>query len=298
MDRSTAKAIASKNSHIVKGENINCRDDRLDGGIPETCQQVWDSKRLAALAYHERCGRWPSVISSDRDVSALGRWINRQRYRARDGSLHSERRAALDATPGWLWSGRSAKSSAEPSDKASIRESRWQAKYTAAVAFHKENGRWPSTTSLIPSEADLGWWVTCQRRRAKTSPVRKAILDATPGWIWHGVMGSMGRYGETKKRTDERKWQAKHKAAIEFHSVNGRWPSTTSANPEEAKLGRWVSSQRRSATINRLSHERRNILDATPGWLWTGSQVVQRIDDLRMNARSAKANARAAKTSK
>lgn len=48
-------------------------------------------------------GRWPSAVSRNDDERRLGRWVQSQRNRHRNGQLATDVAAMLSAIPGWTW---------------------------------------------------------------------------------------------------------------------------------------------------------------------------------------------------
>jgi hypothetical protein len=119
-----------------------------------------------------------------------------------------ERRAALDkAIPGW--------------DKT--RESLWHQKLELVVDYLAANGRFPPQ-----HERTCGVWLSAQKSRV--APRRRAILDRRiPGW----------------DRTFEDRWADALDYVARYRAEQGRFPSTTSSDPDEKFHGEWLSTQRK-----------------------------------------------------
>ena len=66
----------------------------------------------------------------------------------------------------------------------------------------------------------------------------------------------------------DEKWEMKRQEWIQFYEIHGRSPSHASKFLEEKKLGHWKHGQRKNYKKEKLSQERINILNLTPGWKW------------------------------
>ncbi|WP_370102606.1 Helicase associated domain protein [Streptacidiphilus sp. MAP12-20] len=109
----------------------------------------------------------------------------------------------------------------------------------------------------------LGVWVgqvRTARRRGQLRPGRARDLEQLPGWTWD---------------PEEARWEAGYEALLEFVAAHGhaRVPQRH-RNPGGYLVGRWVDKQRAYGTSGHhvMTRERRERLEALPGWLWVPSQ--------------------------
>ena len=136
----------------------------------------------------------------------------------------------------------------------------WRAMAREAAAHRARTGDFPR------GDNHLGRWLQVQRsldRRGEPvlTDARKATLDRLlPGW-----RDSAGPDGPS--------WRDTARAVRDFRAEHQKWPSQIGPNAEEARLGRWLTTQRGMARQGKLLDERQRWLDARlPGWNAAGSR--------------------------
>ena len=107
----------------------------------------------------------------------------------------------------------------------------------------------------------LDQWVLLQRqayRKGTLDPVRRARLEALPGWTWdpHATAWE-DAYVRLRKFADR---EGHSQVPFTYQDADG------------FKLGGWVNVQRTSKGRGTLSEERRRRLEALPGWVWVVSK--------------------------
>ncbi len=94
----------NKYSNGTLAADRKSRLQNLPGWTWDAHAEQWDEGFRRLLDYVEHHGDARVPLSCNVDGYRLGQWVNVQRDRHSEGTLHHERRARLEALPGWVWS--------------------------------------------------------------------------------------------------------------------------------------------------------------------------------------------------
>ena len=185
------------------------------------------------------------------DDYRLGEWVINQRAQFQRGTLDPERRAQLEAVPGWTWD---------------TREALWEEGFAKLESFVKRDGHARVPAQWREDDYQLGAWVNTQRTRfvqRTLEPERRAQLEAVPGWTWD-VREALWEEGFAKLESFvEREGQAR---VPRKHRDAGGY-----------RLGDWVITQRHVFQQGTLEPERCARLDAVPGWTWDTREAAWEV---------------------
>lgn len=164
----------------------------------------------------------------------LGSWVGEQRMNK--DKLSDDRRKQLEAVPGWSW---------EAASDA------WSEKLAILHTFADREGHARVPVDYVENGVRLGSWVRTQRKdREKMRTERRALLEAIPDWTW--------------KSPHADAWDQSYAALQSFVEREGHARVPDRHIENTLKLGSWVREQR--ANRDKLSDERRQQLEALPGW--------------------------------
>ncbi|MGJ6127042.1 helicase associated domain-containing protein [Mycolicibacterium sp. Y3] len=199
--------------------------EELPGWTWDAFDDRWERRFEELSEYLGREGRYPTSRTT------LGTWINNQKDAIKGGSVSPDRRARLEALPGWTENNLA---------------SRWENRFEELRAHLAREGRYPTRST------SLGIWIANQRvvfKQGSLSNDRRERLEGLPGWAWNGVDG---------------RWQRQFEELSAHLAREGRYPTQGSS------LGFWINHQRVVFKQGSLSNDRRERLEGLPGWAWNG----------------------------
>lgn len=220
----------------VTGELKDCL--RLFKAMEGTLTVSWDIMYREAERYYEEHGDLLPVLTYETDTGyALGRWVSTQRAnrRKKDPAMTRERIADLDRI-GMDW------------DTAQDRT--WNAFYKAAMDYYGKHGNLDIPAKYETRDGvKLGRLYRGIRKKyaeGKLSQERITQLEEI-GIEWNSVL--------------MRKWMRHYELAAEYHEEHGNLNIPYDYTAEGLKVGIWISSQRESYGMGRLSEEQIRLLE-------------------------------------
>jgi hypothetical protein len=144
-------------------------------------------------------------------------------------------------------------------------DKKWNMQCEQLVEYKRINGH-----CMVPRQYEhdksLGIWVNTQRKNHNNNKIRldrKIILNEI-GFVW--------TFERAHQNCDDKIWHQQCKKIVEFKRKNGHC-MVPQRNKGDASLGRWVLTQRKVHTKNKLRLDRKTILDEI-GFAWKADRTL------------------------
>ena len=171
----------------------------------------------------------------------LGEWVKARRTEYNSGKLSAARIRELETLPGWTW---------DPFENS------WQ------TFFKKVQLEIDLNNNVLPkswSDKKIPQWITRQRKlfsRNQLAENRIKILSEIEGWSWD--------YLEVKQSS----WDKMFDVLCKYVEIEGHARVRDKSTFQGAKLGTWVSVQRRRKAEGTITQDQLQRLEALTRWSW------------------------------
>ncbi|CKI51574.1 Helicase associated domain protein [Mycolicibacterium smegmatis] len=224
------------------------RLEALPGWVWAVNDSKWEEGFRQLVDYTEHHGTAQVPARHHHDGYPLGSWVPKQRDFYRAGTLSEERARRLEALPGWSWDPHAEK---------------WERAFMLLREYTAEHGTSRVPQSYTVDGVRLGFWIATQKgtyAKGRLDPARQRRLEELPGWTWTTLSHDV--------------WEERFVMLEKFTAREGHARVPQRHVEQGVRLGQWVSVQRHDAVSDVIAPERRERLEALPGWAWDSKAAV------------------------
>ena len=186
----------------------------------------------------------------------LGSWLSVQRINFRKAKLSNEKIDLLELLPNWEWN---------------ILQAPWHEGYDHLKSYIEENDQICVKSYITDNGFALGSWVKNQIKNYNRNGLTKEninLLEKLPNWSWD---------------RNSSKWQEGYNFLKSFMKKNNSVCTEGYITENGFKLGNWLSTQRAMQNKNKLSNERKILLERLPYIIFDRKDLLwqERYNDLK-----------------
>jgi superfamily II DNA or RNA helicase len=217
---------------------LECQVERLDSA------ELWKENHRKMCEFIDEKGRAPKLCGAKNiEEKQIGSWITNQKYQydSRGPEFSKIRMKNIERWQIWT-------DTLEKYKKYLVIDhvQNWKDNHRKMCEFIDANNKIPSAYAKYQEEKTQGNWVTSQK--AKYDPCgaefSKQGMKTQEIWqIWTETLAD-DRYIEVLADSVQN-WKNCHKKMCEFIEITGKRPSDKSKDPEEKKIGQWISDKKK-----------------------------------------------------
>ncbi len=258
-----------KMGDVVLGEQfgsavLECQVERTDN------DELWKENHKKMREFIDNTGKAPTITAKDPEEKKLGRWVSNQKtnYDSR-GPKFSKYIMKTNPEIWKLWTDTLADDKYYEALAHPVQC--WKNNHKKMRLHIDTNEKAPSTIAKYPEEKRLGKWVSTQKKNydSRGPKLSEQIMNKSEIWqLWTDTLAD-DKYSKVLVLDTVQDWKNNHKKMCEFIDNTSKAPSRYSKDPEEKRLGSWVSNQKKNYD-SRGPKLSKHIMNKSEIWqLWT-----------------------------
>ena len=157
----------------------------------------------------------------------------------------------------------------------------WKEKCQEMCDFIDENGKRPSSSSKNSDEKKLGKWTSHQMSNYELKGAefsKYGMKNYEIFNIWTDIL-SDEKYSKYLVIDTFQNWKNNHKKMCEFIDTINKLPSSSSKNPDEKKLGNWISNQKKNYNPKSSEFSKNIMKNPEIFKIWTETLADEKYSD-------------------
>ena len=259
-----------KMGDVVLGEQfgsgvLECQVERLDN------MELWKNNHKKMRLHIDKNGKRPSNTAKHPEEKRLGQWVSTQKKNYNPSGPDVSKYIMNTNPEIWqLWTDTLA--DAKYSEALADPVQDWKNNHKKMRLHIDKNDKTPSQKAKDPEEKRLGQWVSNQKMNYNPSgpDVSKKIMNTNQEiWqLWTDTLAD-AKYSEALVLDTVQDWKNNHKKMRLHIDKNGKTPSQKAKDPEEKRLGNWVSNQKTNYNPSGPTQSKDGMKNQEIWQLWT-----------------------------
>lgn len=222
-----------------QASSLNVLDEAGFGNNDQETE--WIKKLNLAYCLYLQEGNLPTYKTEE------GRWLQSMRKKSKKGELPERQKDMLIEKFGEAFF----------LSRKQVLEKEWNDNFEKIKQYYQINKTFPSSTSKVADEANLGKWRVTQKSFNRDKRLNKSRHEALVRCFGEAFFGD-------RDEAYNAEWKEKYKNAVEFCEKNNRAPSISSKDDDEVYIATWISAQKGRIKKGFLSEEQRELFGSIP----------------------------------
>jgi superfamily II DNA or RNA helicase len=203
--------------------------------------EIWKNKHKKMCLHIDKTGKAPSTIAKDPEEKRLGGWVSGQKCNYDPHGPEFSKHGMKNPETWQIWTESLEKYSEAFPDPDEL----WHNTYQQMCEFINSNGKKPYEKSKQPEEKKLGLWISTQKTTydPRGPEFSKHGMKSPERWqIWTDTLSD--EQNSEALIDPVHNWKNNHKKLCLHIDKTSKKPYEKSKDPEEKRLGQWVSTQK------------------------------------------------------
>jgi superfamily II DNA or RNA helicase len=242
--------------------------------------QDWKENRMNVCEFIDKNGKAPSAAAKDLEENTLSNWISSQKANYDPRGQEFSKRIMKTPEIWQIWTDTLADE--KYSEALADPVQQWKNSHKKMCLHIDKTGKRPSHTAKDPEEKRVGQWVSDQKNKydPRGPEFSKERMKNEEVWQKWTETISHPNYEKYLVIDPVQTWKNNYKNMCLHIDKTGKNPSSISKDPEEKRIGSWISNQKKN--YDSLGHQfSQQIMKTNPNiWqIWTDTLADEKYSE-------------------